>query len=168
MSTKKIILYFTLIAILSCKSQKTTIVTFETLRNELVNFMVKKKDIKVEDAENYKNGHYVFNLKGVNNKLSEGKLKDGIYSFATLNSHSRAYFVIVENNHFIILDISTRNGLDEAIKNTLDYCERNKYCVDITNDYIARLMRVFYKVNKNPSNGDTNCERGVIDTKELP
>jgi hypothetical protein len=78
MISKKIILCLTLISIISCKSQKTAILTFETLRNELVNFMVKKKDIKVEDAENYKNGHYVFNLKGVNNKLSEGKLKDGI------------------------------------------------------------------------------------------
>lgn len=169
MMTKKIVMGFFLISFISCKSQISHKLTFEKLRVETIDFLLHKKEVTEARAEKLKSGEFSFILRGVNNNLAEGDLKNGMYAFSLLDDHCRGYFLIVENDSHIILDIGTRTGLDEAIKNTLDFCERNKFCVDITNDYVSRLIGVYYNINKNPLNGhDINCEKGVKEINELP
>jgi len=92
-----------------------------------------------------------------------------MYAFNTGTTHNKAYFVLVEKDSYHILNLSTRSGLEAAIETTLDFCEQNEICVDITNDYISRLVGVFYNINKNPENRrDVNCLRGINDEKKLP
>ena len=167
---QKIALGLILLVFVSCKAQDIQKLTFERLKTATIDFLVKKNELTPDRAAKLKSGEFNgFILQGVNNKLSKGDLKNGMYAFSLLDDHCKGYFVLVENDHYIILDIGTRQGLDEAIKNTLDFCEKNKYCVDITNDYVSRLVGVYYNINKNPSNGhDVNCEKGVRDVKSLP
>jgi hypothetical protein len=166
---KKILFTVALFTFLACKSQVPAKLTFEKLKHDMIDFLVEKKDIDKDRASKLKSGEHTFNLRGVNNNLTEGILKDGMYAFSSFTSHKNAYFVLVENERYIILDISTRKGLDDSIKNTLDFGERNKFCVEIINDYVSRLIGVYYNINNNPRAGhDVNCEKGVTDTKDLP
>jgi hypothetical protein len=165
---KKIVFLIIIIATISCKSQVRTKLSFETLNVKLIDFLEANKDFNSERAEKYRKEEYSLNVIGVSNNLSSGELENGMYSFG-LGPHSRAYFVLVENQKFFILNIATRKGLNDAIQTTLDFCERNKFCVDITNDYIRRLIGVHYNINKNPENrSDINCVKGVNDFKSLP
>ena len=153
----------------SCKIQKTENLTFDTLSSDLITFLYKKKEINYERSEKLKSKEYSFNLRGLFNNKSKGELINGIYAFSSFNSHGRAYFVIVNNNDYTILDISTRKGLDTSIKNVLDFCEKERYCVDITNQCITSIISVYYKINKNPLNKiDVNCEHGIVNTDDLP
>ncbi len=154
---------------MSCKSQNTEKLTFDSIKYDLINFLVSKNELDNTRANKLKNGKDKFNLSGLFNNRKEGDLINGIYSFSVFSSHSRGYFIIVENNTFTILDISTRVGLDKAIKDVLDFSERSKYCVSISNEIITRLITVYYNKNKNPLAGfDLNCEKGVLNTDDLP
>ena len=160
--------YIIIIATISCKGQVPAKLNFETLNVKLIDFLETNKDFNTERAERYRRKEYTLNVIGVSNNLSSGELKNGMYSFS-LGSHSRAYFVLVENQKFFILNIATREGLNDAIETTLDFCERNKFCVDITNDFIRRLIGVYYNINKNPENrSDINCVKGLNVIKKLP
>lgn len=165
---RKIVFLIVMIATISCKSQVSTKLNFEILNGKLIDFLETNKNFNAERAGKYRKGEYSLNIIGVNNNLSSGELKNGMYSFG-LGAHSRAYFVLVENQKFFTLNIATRDGLNDAIQTTLDFCERNKFCVDITNDYIRRLIGVHYNINKNPENRtDINCVKGINDFKSLP
>lgn len=170
MTTKHFLLIIALFTILSCRSQiHTRQLSFHKLKNDMIDFLVNKHEIDSERAKKLKNGEHTFYLQGVSNNLSEGALRNGMYIFSSLTSHKNEYFVLVENNSYIILDISTRKGLENSLVNTLDFCERNKFCVDIINDYVSKIIGVYYNTNKNPRAGlDTNCEKGIFDVKELP
>lgn len=164
--------YFTilfLIISLSSFSQPNEELTFKSLQSKLVDFLIDNGDIRKEEIQEYKEGKRIIRVLGVLNGHNQGKLINGIYSFAMNVSHHRAYFAIIEDNQITVLNISTREGLDTAIKNTLDFCDKNKYCGNITNDYISRLIGVYYNINKNPlTRSDFNCQRGIKDTKNLP
>lgn len=154
---------------LNSSSQTTKELTFDSLKNELITFLIEKKDITDLEIKDYKNGKKQMCVNGVHNNYNKGVLINGIYSFYQTRTHSKVYFVIIEKNNYTILDLSNRNQLDLAIKNTLDFCDRSEYCEEITNDYISRLIRIFYRKNKNPNAGtDTNCIHGIKDTKDLP
>lgn len=153
----------------SCQTTKNIKLTFQSLENELIPFLIKNKDIEEFEKDDYTSGKKHLNIFGIQNNYYKGELKDGIYSFSQTRTHSRIYFVIIEKNKFTILDITTKIGLEESIRNTLDFCERSNYCEEITTDYISRLVRTYYKKNKNPLAGmDVNCERGINTTKDLP
>lgn len=166
---KNILIILLVTFVCSCKAQNVENLTYKSLKNILVDFLNSKNEINNERAIKYKSGEYKFNLRGVFNNWQEEKLKKGIYAFSSFGSHSRAYFVIVENEKYTILDISTREGLDLAIKNVLDFSEKQKYCVDITEKYISKLISVYYNINKKPGQGiDINCEKGISNTDDLP
>lgn len=43
------------------------------------------------------------------------------------------------------------------------------YCVEITKEIVTSIIDSYYKYNKNPLNRiDVNCEKGVVDKKDLP
>ena len=154
---------------LSCFSQPKTELTYKSLQSSLTEFLISNGDIRTEKIDDYRQGKSEIRLTGLFNNFQKEKLIDGIYSFAIGCSHCKAYFVIVDQSQYTILNISSKEGLNIAIQNTLDFCDRNKYCVDITKDYISRLISVYHNINKNPTAGyDANCQRGVKDTKTLP
>lgn len=166
---KNIFIYLVLFFSISCKSQVSDKLTFDTLKIELINFLSSKNELDKSRAEKLKKGENSFNLNGLFNNRHDGELINGLYSFSIFSSHSKGYFVIVENNSFTILDLSSREGLDKAIKDVLDFSERSKYCVSISSDIVSRLIIVYYNINKNPLAGfDLNCEKGVINTDDLP
>lgn len=169
MKLSKIIII--IICVLPLKSIGQTLEnkTFSCLEKELIKFLIEKKDILEFEVEKYKNGKSRLNISGAQNNYRKGELKDGIYIFSQTRTHVRLYFVIVEENNFTILDISNREGLEISIKNTLDFCERKKYCQKITGNYVTGLIRAYYTKNRTPTAGmDINCERGVRNTKDLP
>lgn len=166
---KSIIIYLMLLVFISCKSQVGEKLTFDRLKIELINFLQSKQEVDKLRVEKLKNGENILNLSGLFNSKFDGELKNGIYSFSVFSSHSRGYFVIVENESFIILDLSTREYLDDSIKNVLNFSERSEYCVGITREIISRLITVYYNKNKNTLAGfDLNCEKGIINTDDLP
>ena len=146
---KNIFIYLVLFFSISCKSQVSDKLTFDTLKIELINFLSSKNELDKSRAEKLKKGESSFNLNGLFNNRHDGELINGLYSFSIFSSHSKGYFVIVENNSFTILDLSSREGLDKAIKDVLDFSERSKYCVSISSDIVSRLIIVYYNINKN-------------------
>jgi len=157
-----------MLSFLSCKSQETKTSDFKELSLKLISFLENKKEISHEAAVKYRSGEYMLNIHGAFNN-TKNELKDGLYAFSTLSSHSRAYFVFVEGGLYNILDISTTKGLQESIDYSIDYAERHKYCYEITQSIVSKLISVHYTFNKNPANSmDINCESGIVDTYSLP
>ena len=166
---KNIFINLVLIFSISCKSQVVDKLTFDSLKIELINFLSSKNELDKSKAEKLKKGENSFNLNGLYNNRHDGELINGLYSFSIFSSHSKGFFVIVENNSYTILDLSSREGLDKAIKDVLDFSERSKYCVGITRDIVSRLVTVYYNKNKYPLAGfDLNCEKGILNTDDLP
>ena len=166
---KKVILFFFLLSTFLVFSQDDKKLTFDNLKPFLIDFLFEKNQLSLERVDKLKSGEHDFNLRGVFNNKRDGELINGIYAFSNFSSHSKAFFVLVENNEFTILDLDNRDGLDVSIKNVLDFSERNKYCVLITSEIITRLLKVYYNKNVNPLIGqDINCIRGVVDFEDLP
>ena len=167
---KYILLFLISTTIFNCQSQNQQRLTYDGLKPHLVDFLISKKEINKERAENLKSGKHTFGLYGAfKRKPHKEELVNGMYLFSPMASHSRYYFVLVENKNFIILDISNRKGLDKSISVSLDYCERQKYCVEVTNEIVKMLLDTYYNKNKNPHAGhDLNCKNGAINLDDLP
>ena len=166
---KKMFIYSMLIFFISCKSQVTNEQTFDSIKIKLIDFLQSKSEIDSVKANKLINGEHTFNLRGIFNNKHKGELINGLYAFSAFSSSSRGFFIIVENNSFIILDLSTREDLDKSIKEVLDFAERSKYCVTISSEIVSRLVTVYYNKNKNILAGiDLNCERGISNTADLP
>ncbi|WP_430399141.1 hypothetical protein [Flavobacterium sp.] len=149
--------------------QNSKKLTFDNLKPFLIDFLYEKNQLTSERVDELKKGEYDFYLRGLFNDKHDGELVNGVYAFSNFSSHSKAFFVLVENNEFTILDLDNREGLDVSIKNILDFSERSKYCVLITSEILTRLLNVFYNKNVNPLIGqDINCIRGVVNFKDLP
>lgn len=164
---KKTVLILTLLFSIVGSCQQNELLTKENLKLELVNFLVKKQLLK--NINEYNEDKRVVNLRGIHKNKVEDNLRTGIYAFSLNRTHNKAFFVIVDGNSYTILDLTSKEELLVSIKNTINFCEKQKYCVTITNDYVSRLIGVFYNINKNPNNrGDINCKTGVINTDDLP
>lgn len=169
-SKRKIVTY--ILAIFICNvssSQDFKALTFDSLKKDLIIFLIKNNDIKEFEKEDYISGKRQIDIIGVQNDYHKGFLKDGVYSFYQTRSHSRVHFVIIENNNYTILNLTNRDGLDLGIINLLNFCERSKYCEDITNDYISRLLRVYYRniltFNQGKNSNSSSC---IKSKEELP
>lgn len=153
---------------ISCFAQQK--LTYSTLKNITIEYLLEKKEITIDRALKYKSGEYnAYFFEGIYNGYKNQELINGLYSFGVLGSNSKLYYVLAENSYYHILDISEREGLDKSIKIVLDFCERHRYCVQITKEYVSTLVYTFYSMNKYTQNGhDVNCEKGFFDTKKLP
>ncbi|POS00519.1 hypothetical protein Q361_1792 [Flavobacterium croceum DSM 17960] len=141
----------------------------DSITNKLIDFLIKKDEIKSNQIEDYKNHKLNITFIGMLNGYSKNELIEGLYFFSKGASHSRVFGLIIQKSDFVILDLSNRESLNEAIKLVLDYCEQNKYCVEITKDYITKLLKTYYNINKSPySPGDVNCRKRITDIKNLP
>ncbi|WP_397362545.1 hypothetical protein [Olleya sp. R77988] len=134
--------------------------TKESLKLELAQFLVEKNEISsIED---------VISFRGIYKKQIEEKPENGIYVFNNGSSHCLSFFVIVDKNSFNILDISTLQGLKDSIALTLEFAIKQKYCTEITNNYISKLINVYSTINKNPRRSlDLNCEFELKSTKSI-
>ena len=142
-------------------------ISYDSLKVELAKFFVKKKTIL--NLDEYYSNKSLIKLSGVYNNYQENFLIDGVYSFSINRTHHRAYFVIIDDGEYFILDIDSKEGLIEAIKILLDFAEKERYCQKIISDYTNRLLGVYYNINKDPySRRDVNCLAGVFDTNKLP
>lgn len=169
MKTKNILSILILLLSITSSCQTTKNLNFTSIEDKLIEFLIKKGDIMEHQVKSFKNKEYSIHLIGVKNGYNKDTLINGIYFFSAHISHTKTYYLIVENDNYTILDLSNREGLDVSIKNTLDFCERQKYCSDITEDYINRIIGVYYKINKNPLiKTDVNCEKETKHTKDLP
>jgi hypothetical protein len=137
---KKIILFCVLFTTLSCKAQVNNELTFDSLSLKLIDYLYSKGEIDSNRVKKLKDKEYKFSLVGFFNKTEKGDLKDGVYIFSSLSSHSQIFYVIVENNTFQILDFSKREELDDALKKVLDFSDRKKYCVDITKELVLSVV----------------------------
>ncbi len=146
-------LFILLINLLSCQNPDP----YQELRAKLVDFLVEKEMLTVEE---YNNEPRILHLRGLfKDKLNNLEVKNGIYSFSINRTHTKAFFVIVENNNYDILDLTSTEGFIESIKKTLIFCKKNNYCKELTIDYINRIIGVYYIINKNPNTRiDPNCK----------
>ena len=170
MKTKYLIVTFVFFAILSSKAQNENIISFSSIKPQLIEFLIKTNNNGSFELENYKNGKSTIAIFGHEKEYkSAEKVNDGIYSFSETTTHSKVYYMIYKDSKCKILDIGTREGLDKSLKDVIIFCEENKYCVAITNDYVTRIIRSFYIINKNPNmRYDINCEFGIHDISKLP
>lgn len=166
----KIIISFTILFLtLNSSCQSTKNLNIKSLQSDLIDFLVSKGEINQNQLSRIRQNESKIHIIGVLNGYSENKLKDGVYCFSASISHTRTYYLIVENETYSILDLSSRQGLENSLKSIFDFCERKKYCSDITEEYSKRIIGIYYRINKNPSAGiDVNCESGVKETKDLP
>lgn len=169
---KAIFLKILLLFCLPLFAQNNGKLTFEKLQHDLTNYLIEKGEIYKSDIDSYKKGEKNIRISGFHNRLDRGDLKNGVYAFFLTRTMARGYFLIVDNQEYKILDITTREGLDKSIKEVLDFCDKYEYCVDISKTYVNRLVEVYYNFNKWPDQRrDLNCEEGrgsVTDTNKLP
>lgn len=133
-----------------------SILTADKLKDGLAEFLVEKKQIKVM-ANNTQFGK--INLSGVHHKLVSTLPKSGIYSFNNGLPSGLCYFVIVQNNNYEILDVSTIRGLNDALKKVLRFSDKKNFCKEIITDYTFRLINTHYNINDNPRTYKTDhCE----------
>lgn len=137
--------------------QQTKILNVDSLKLELAKFLVEKNHLKNIEEFTVKNrGIY---LGGIHKNKLDKELKNGLYAFNNNSTHSLSFFVIIDDNSFSILDISTLQGLKESIEETLKFADKQNYCVEIIETYISGLINVYYSINRNPRNRlDKNCE----------
>src|SRR5690606_27875315 len=75
------------------------------------------------------------------------------------SNHNYIFYVLIDENSFKILDISTFHGLKESINQFLFFADKQNYCEQIINDYLSRFLNVHYNINRNPRNRiNRNCE----------
>lgn len=166
---RKTAIIIILLISLACKSQVNNELTFDSVSLKLIEYYYHKGDIDFERFKKLQNKEHKFSFVGLLNGTDSGHLKDGVYVFSLLSSHSQMYYLIIENNRFEILSLINRRELDLTISKILDFSERKKYCVEITKEIVISIIDSFYKYNKNPLNRiDVNCEKGVVDKKDLP
>lgn len=141
----------------------------EEVKEDLIEFLYNRKEISLERAEAYRNNEAVFYLRGVINMNKEEFLRDGMYTFSSLISHTRTYFILVDNDHYDILKLDDRKELDIALLRILDFCEEKRICVDIKNKYIQRIIDVYYNVNRLVDNEfDIDCYDYEEQKRNLP
>lgn len=137
-------------------AQQNKELTLDSLKLELAKFLVKKKQLK--NLEVYTEKKQGLNFRGIHDFSTVEKLKNGIYTFSNFSSHRLVFFVIVEDNTFHILDVFSKDDLKVSVDKTLDFCFKQKYCTEIISDYITRLFRVHYVVNKAWKRSDFDCK----------
>jgi len=162
------ILILVLIISVTCVGQNK--LSYSKLKNNVIDYLVTNKNLNNENAKKYKTGEYNgFTLVGSINQFNDEELKEGLYQFAPLASNQRIYFTLVENDNFTIIDLSTRQQLDDAITKVLDFCERKSFCHEISKAYAGKLISYFYNTNKNPNNAyDINCSKQKTKLQDLP
>ena len=149
-----ILLVFSILG--SCTSQNIS--EHKLVKNEIASFLWKNGHIDDGKHQQYLETGEGFTIDGFYNHLFDSELIDGVYRIDT-SSHSLVFFFIYENKKVDILDISNFSGLLEAIEKVVNYSNKNKFCYEITNDYVLRLMATYYTGNKNLKNyRDPNCE----------
>ncbi|WP_299223558.1 hypothetical protein [uncultured Aquimarina sp.] len=147
-------------------SQETKKISFDDLKIELENFLVEKNQIRYLEKDSVKIGRLY--IGGIHNKLLDKQLKNGIYVFNNNSTHSLSFFVIIENNSYDILDISTLSGLIESAKKVIVFSNKQNYCYEITIDYLSRLIGVHYNINRNPRYiGNKNCKSELKPIKSI-
>ena len=150
---KKSILIVFLCFSYSISAQGSLTLTLEKLKEGLTAFLVEKKQI-ITRANSKSFGK--INLYGLHNTHVNTIPKNGVYGFNNGSVNKLSFFVIVDNNKYQILDLSTLGGFKDATSKILNFSSKKNYCKEIVTDYMSRLLNVYYKVNRNPRNYKTN------------
>jgi hypothetical protein len=167
---KKIFLYILLLP-LSISAQGKEKLTFDKLYEEVHTYLSNNDTIYIIQKKHQKVTKGSVLITGVHNKISTGEVINGVYVFSMNITDAKVYFLLVDNNKIIILDISNRENLNKSLVLLLDFCDKYKYCESIITDYVGGLTRVYYNLNKwKFERRDLNCEegRGITDIKDLP
>ena len=150
-------------------AQKTEKLSFEKLNKQVNEYLSKNDDIYIMLYKRNQIKDGSVSIIGVHNRTSDGDVVNGVYSFSMNVTMSKGYFLIVDDNEVTVLDITNRDKLDKSIKLLLDFCDKYNYCETIVTDYVSRLTRVYYNLNKwKGERKDLNCINGISDTKKLP
>lgn len=169
MKTKALTTLLFLFFLTSCCAQALKTLPKNQVIKELSDYIYTNSDYLPPNTYTLDEIRKNLRLFGMFHSNTEESLINGLYGFSMSHSHSRVYYLIVEGDKYKILDVSTRKNLDASLKELLDFCERQKYCYEITLEYMNRITAAFYRINKSPYKGeDANCEGGVRNTNGLP
>jgi len=154
----KLILLFLILSINHCMAQRSKTISVKSLEPKLIAFLITKKEIAPNQIARYTRGENHITITGVINGFLKDDLIDGIYLFSTASSHSKIFYLIIDDSEYKILDLSDERKLKKSIDRTIDFCGKKKYCSDLTKEYISLMVSVYYNINSNPLNRrDKNC-----------
>jgi hypothetical protein len=108
-----------------------------SIKTSVTAFFVKNHALTEEGANGSRNPVYVTEVveqKAIGHKMN------GIYRIGIFKSHSEEHILIKEGSQFRIFDIKK---IDEALKEVINYCSRNKINVDIMFSYIKKIMEMY-------------------------
>jgi len=170
MIMKKIIIFsiILILQVLTCLGQEKSI-SKKILMPQLVSFLNQQSEIKDYELVGFNKGERELEIYGSMNNYRKDEFIDGVYTFYNSVTHHKTYFLLIDNGEFKILNIATLDGVKKSMTDLIDFCERKKYCGEITNEYVTKLLVTYTKINKKPNNRvDNNCKSGVKDVKDLP
>ena len=154
---------------MGCKAQSN--LTFNKIENQLRQYLCDTGELYKKDCAT-KEGEYGFPnifIYGAINGHKKGKLKNGVYRWGLTRTHANFHYFIYDEGQLIILNLAKKEELIKSIDTLLKYCEKQKYCSDITQKYVKEMIHRYYNKNMYPRQGrDQNCINGVINTDDLP
>lgn len=150
---RKFISALILVLSISCKSQTNN--ELGKLKNSIGKTLLAKKMITKEEFDNGKG----FSIYGLHEDIIDYEnLKFGIYVIST-GSHQPVNFIIYEKDSIHFLDAYSYEEFIISLEKLLKYSFKKEYCDEIIIDYVSRLIRIHYNINRNlRGNTDNNCE----------
>ncbi|GAB5398566.1 MAG: hypothetical protein Aureis2KO_01510 [Aureisphaera sp.] len=134
-------------------SQKNT--EFSKLKQSIGKILLAKESITLEEL-NLGKGFSIYGLH--QGKINYENPRKGIYGIST-GTHNPVNLFIYEESKIVFLDITSFEELLISLREVLEYSFKKNYCLEVTNDYIFRLIRLHYNINRNPkSRLDINCK----------
>jgi hypothetical protein len=165
-------IFFLLLIPLIASAQDGGKLTFERLQQEVHKYLSQNDEIYIIQDRNHKVTKESVSISGIHNiGILNNDPTDGVYVFSMNITLAKVYFLLIDGNKFTILDIQTRTNLDNSLNLLLNFCDEHNYCETIITDYVSRLTRVYYNLNKwKGQRTDLNCEEnhGIINTNGLP
>ncbi len=152
------LIFILLLSIGSCRSQHN--VELDSVKKVVAKFLLDKGEWNDQQHSKYIKTEKGFSIRGIYNKLNSEKLKEGIY-WIYRGTHTREYFLLYEDEKTSILDISTQEELSKSINKALEYFAKRGFCIEIINEYLSKIIRIHYSINKNirkRSSKDPNCK----------
>lgn len=147
----------------SCQSQEFS--QLNLIKNEAARFLNDEGDLSDKSYKSYINTGKGISINGIHNNLNKENPSEGIYSIS-ISNHSRIHFLLFSKKDIQILSLSDRTHLSNSIGKVIEYSREKKLCKEITQDYISRLVTVYYTINKNlKTRLDRNCEFKSVSNK---
>ncbi len=151
-----------------CVCQVESKITSNSMQSILIDFLSKKGDINDFLINELRNNNGKIQIRGALNGYSKNNLIDGVYFFSAPITHTRTYYVLIDSEKYIILDLSNEENFINSVTCLLSFCDKKKYCSEIIRTYISGMTSLYYRNKNSIKIIDENCISGINITKDFP